>query len=171
MCQFHLYRWVWPRPPFTLAGKPVCVSCINVLSACLGEYECSALLLRPLGLLLTFWEGLLWILTLIGSDFERYLFSIMATVVALYFHFQLLTNLASIAERFDCPEHRRILTLRTVRTVLITLFALPVPWTDYQVLAVGMAAAHIVVAFWLCVVLFSVRKSLSDAPECADGEA
>ena len=62
-------------------------------------------------------------------------------------------------------------SLRTVRTVLITLFALPLPWMDYLALSIIMVAAHLVVAVWLCVVLSSVRRSLSEAPEGIDKQA
>lgn len=130
----------------------------------LGEYEPSALLLRPLGILLALWEGVLWLMALLGSNLNSYLFAVIATVITLYFHFQLLTNLAAAAARFDCPERGRILTLRTVRTVLITLFALPLPWDSYTVLTIGVAAASVIVAIWICVVLFSFRRSLSETP-------
>ena len=133
-----------------------------------GEYEPSALLLRPIGILLALWEGVLWAFTLIGSNWDGYLFTVVATVIALYFHFQLLTNLADIAERFGCPERSRILTLRTIRTVLITVFALPIPWEGYQVLAIGMAVIFVIVAIWICVVLFSFRRSLTETIPEAD---
>jgi hypothetical protein len=135
----------------------------------LGEYEPSALLLRPIGILLALWEGVLWLMALFGSSIDGYLFIVISTVIALYFHFQLLTNLATIAERFTCPERGRILTLRTVRTILITMFALPISWENYRVLSIGMAVVFVIVAIWICVVLFSFRSSLSETiPEADD---
>lgn len=147
----------------TLNVLPNWLGYILILRAlpALGEYEPSALLLRPLGILLALWEGVLWTVDLVGSSLTGYLFTVIATVIELYFHFQLLTNLADIAESCNCPEHKRILTLRTVRTVLITLFALPVPWDSYKILTVGMMVVFIVVAVWLCTVLFSFRRSLA----------
>lgn len=135
----------------------------------LREYEQSAILLRPICILLALWEGVLWIEALLGFNIEGYLISIIATVVALYFHFQLLTNLADIAKRFNCVERRHFLTLRTVRTVMITIFALPVPWENYQPLTIGMIAAYVIVAVWICVVLFLFRRSLALIPEVEQG--
>lgn len=147
----------------TLNVLPNWLGYIQILRAlpALGEYEPSALLLRPLGILLALWEGVLWTVDLAGSSLTGYLFTVIATVIALYFHFQLLTNLADIAGSCSCPERKRILTLRTVRTVLITLFALPIPWDSYKILTVGMVVVFIVVAVWLCTVLFSFRRSLA----------
>jgi hypothetical protein len=137
----------------------------------LGEYESSALLLRPLGILLGLWEGVLWTVNLTGSSLNGYLFTAISAVIALYFHFQLLTNLADIAGICGCPERSRILTLRTVWTVLNTLVALPVPWDSFHVLTVGMVVVFVVVAIWICTVLFSLRRSLLETnPEAGSCE-
>ena len=134
----------------------------------LGEAAPSALLLRPLGILLALWEGVIWALTIFGVSFDGTVLSTIAAAVSLYFHFQLLTNLAELAERHSCPEQRRILHLRTVRTLLITVFSLPIPWMKYQVLSIGMAAVSIIVAFWICIVLFAFRSSLSETSPGAE---
>ncbi|MEG1578494.1 MAG: hypothetical protein RR336_06995 [Oscillospiraceae bacterium] len=126
----------------------------------LGKSEPSALLLRPLGILLALWEGLLWGLTIFSIPFDSTIVSILGSVASLYFHFQLLTNLASLAQRYRCPEERKILNLRTVRTLLITLLALPFNWRQYSVVSVCVVFAHIIVALWICSVLFSLRRSL-----------
>lgn len=127
----------------------------------LGEWEPSALLLRPLGILLAVWEGLLWGFAIFSIPFDSTIVSILGSVASLYFHFQLLTNLASLAQRYDCPEEGKILTLRTVRTLLITLLALPFDWRQYSVVSVCVVLAHIIVAIWICSVLFSFSRSLS----------
>lgn len=135
----------------------------------LGEEEPSALLLRPLGMLLALWEGLLWALAIFGGNADHVIIGVLGSVVALYFHFQLLTNLASIAERYGCPEQNHILTLRTVRTVLITLLALPLHWERYEVLAGVIVLVHLIVAFWICLVLFSLKRSLLENEAKAAG--
>lgn len=136
----------------------------------LGESEPSALLLRPLGILLVLWEGLLWGLTIFSIPFDSTIVSILGSVASLYFHFQLLTNLASLAQRYNCPEERKILNLRTVRTLLITLLALPFNWRQYSVVSVCVVFAHIIVALWVCSVLFSLRRSLleTDLPKAEE---
>lgn len=127
----------------------------------LGESEPSALLLRPLGILLALWEGALWALTIFGISFDSTIISIIGSVASLYFHFQLLTNLASLAQRYNCPEERKILNLRTVRTLLITVLSLSFPWAQYESLTIGFVMVNLVVALWICSVLFSLRRSLS----------
>ena len=132
---------------------------IQALSS-LSQEEPSATLLQPLGVLLAVWSGLLWLAALFGQTLHLYILEVLAAVLSLYFHFQLLTNLAHLAARYGCPEGQRLLTLRTVRTLLITLLALPLPWQQYEWLSLLIIAAHLVVAIWLCSVLFSLRRSL-----------
>lgn len=135
----------------------------------LGEEEPSALLLRPLGMLLALWEGLLWGLAIFGGSAGHGIIGVLGSVLALYFHFQLLTDLASIAGRHGCPEQNRILTLRTVRTVLITLLALPLPWARYMALAGVIVLVQLIVGVWICSVLFSLKRSLLENEATAAG--
>lgn len=134
----------------------------GALSA-LFEEEPSASLLRPLGLLLAGWEGLCWVMALLGWDPNFQLLSALVTVTALYFHFQLLTDLAIAARSHRCPQEKRILHLRTVRTLLITLLALPFPWERYKALVMGVALVFMAVAVWICSILFSLRTSLQES--------
>lgn len=126
----------------------------------LAEHEPSALLLRPLGIMLAIWEGVVWGATVFGITIDSTILMAIGTTISLYFHFQLLTNLASLAEKYDCPEQTRILRLRTVRTVLITLMALPFSWEQHVPIIVGVSLVHIIVTIWICSVLFSLRSSL-----------
>jgi hypothetical protein len=148
----------------TLNMLPNWLSYILILKALpiLAEYAPSALLLRPVGILLAVWEGILWLAALFGWGFDGYIIGVIASIVSLYFHFQLLTNLSDIAEGFYCPEHKKILTLRTVQAVLITLLAMPLPWAEYKALAVSAALAHFVIMIWIWSVLFSFTRSLED---------
>lgn len=141
----------------------------------LKEEEETAKLLQPLAILLGIWEFIRWFLTLIGLEMNFYLLSVIATIVSLYFHFQLLTNLANIAEKYECPERSKILNLRTVRTVLITLLSLPIAWNDHMWISIIVLLANAVVAIWITVTLYSLRRSLlEDRPNniiyCDDEE-
>lgn len=131
----------------------------------LGETEKSALLLRPLGTMLAVWEGILWVAALLGMEFNGYALEVIAAALSLYFHFQLLTNLADTAEKHGCPQRRRILTLRTVNTLLVTVMALPFPWEQYEGAAAILVLIGAVMALWICLVLFSLVRSLSAAEE------
>lgn len=126
----------------------------------LGEEEPSASLLRPLGILLGLWEALQWGLTIFGVSFEGYLMETIAAVVTLYFHFQLLTNLAHIAEKYECPERKRLLTLRACQAVFTTVMALPLPWESYTALGVGLIIIILCIVIWICYTLFSLEGSL-----------
>lgn len=145
---------------------------LGVLSI-LGESEPSALLLRPLGMLLAVWEGLLWGLTVFGVSFDSTILRLITAAVSLYFHFQLLTDLADLAGRFCCPERRKILHLRTAKTLFITVFSLPVPWARYMSLSMGVIVVNLIVALWICSVLFSLRHALEEnqlPPHAPTGE-
>ena len=126
----------------------------------ISQMEESAALLRPLGILLALWEGLLWGAQLFSLQLKLELVNYLATAISLYFHFQLLTNLAHIAEACHYPKKQRLLHLRTVRTLLITLLVLPVPWQSHWVLTAAIIAANLIVAVWICDVLFSLKAAL-----------
>ncbi len=135
----------------------------------------SAKKLQPLAILIGIWEGILWFITLLGGELNIYILTIIATLIDAYFHFQLLTNLANIAEKYECPERSKILNLRTVRTVLITLLSLPFAWNDYTGLSIVILLANAIVAVWITVTLYSLRRSLlEDRPNniiyCDDEE-
>ena len=126
----------------------------------IAEEEDAARLLRPLAVILGLWEGFLWVVQLFGLSYSPYLLTIIAEIIELYFHFQLLTNLASIAERYEYPERKKLLTLRTVRTLMVTALVLPFPWEQYTAVTIVVLIAHAIVAFWICAVLYSLRRSV-----------
>lgn len=118
------------------------------------EKEPSAKLLQPLTVILGIWDVALIFIQEIQA------FGIIITVLSLYFHFQFLTNIASIAGKYMCLEKDKILQLRVARTILVTVFAVPIPWNDMAILTYVLIVANIVVAIWLCSTLFSLRKSV-----------
>ena len=92
--------------------------------------ESSVKLLEPLAWLLLVVYAAEWVLPVFGLGTlldEAYILGVVISVVSLYFHFQLLTNLADIAGRFNAKRQKSVLLLRNVRTVLLTLLALPWP--------------------------------------------
>lgn len=127
----------------------------------IGEEEESANLLRPLGILLGALTGISW-----GNDFlmEGYLnldvLNIIESVVSLYFHYQLLTNLATVARNHECSQEKKILVLRTVKTVLTTFFAVIIPLQLENVVLYGLLVILLIVTFWICFVLFSFKNEV-----------
>lgn len=128
----------------------------------IGQVEPSALLLKPFCILLTVWNVASWVLAIIGITDFGYLPTMLISIVSLYFYFQLLTNINTIAKTFNCPQEGRILHLRTTLTIMNTLFALPLPWNEHEVLTFIMVAVNLIVMFILCATLFSLHKSLQE---------
>lgn len=120
-------------------------------------------LLGPLCILLAALEMWFWTLTLIGIDNQHYvlqLLSLLMAVAAIYFHFQLLTNLVEALGRAGEPWRKELLNLRTVRTVLAAVMALPVLWADHLVATVVLAIAGILVGISISAVLFWCRNAI-----------
>lgn len=122
----------------------------------------SVLLLRPLGIVLAVWEGIQWVLVLLCVQPSFYLLEVAAAVLALYFHFQLFTNLAEVADTWECPQVQSLLRLRTVRTIFMTALLLPFPWEKYEYGTILFLAANVVIAIWINVVLFSLKGALRE---------
>lgn len=139
----------------------------------LGQAVSSLSLLQPLCVLLGVWEAVLWGLAVFDVSPGYYLFygvQLVVNVLGIYFHFQLLTDLARIAGKAGLPDEKKLLRLRTVRTVLATAVAVSLQRIDYIFLAVGLAAAGVVVGIWICVVLFGFRKKLEEKPTTPEPE-
>ena len=106
----------------SFAGALLLLSAVDKLSAERRDLK----LLRPLCMILAAWHLAEWVLALNGSSLSgKLLFlDLIFTVVLLYFHFQFLTDMAAIAEKYQ-PEgetlNRRILRRRTVLLVLATI--------------------------------------------------
>lgn len=138
----------------------------------LGRAVPAAALLRPLASMLAGWQGLLWVLPILGIPTAGPVVSLLALVfgvVGIYFHFQLLTNLAEAAQQRAFPDEKSLLRLRTVNTLLVTLFALPVAWADYPIPSLVLALVGIVVGLWICVKLFHLRRHLQQKEESQAG--
>lgn len=130
----------------------------------LAEKEPSASLLEPLALILLCAELLRWVLVLVGFTADWPLFVLLTGILSLYFHFQLLTNLASAAASrgFD-KSSNSLLRARTAITLLRTLLALsPVPWvfegTLGGVIVFFLGFASIGICLWLCGTLYIYAK-------------
>lgn len=106
----------------SFAGALLLLSAVDKLSAERRDLK----LLRPLCMILAAWHLADWLLALAGTSLTgKILFlDLIFNAVLLYFHFQFLTDMAAIAEKYQ-PEgetlNRRILRRRTVLLVLATI--------------------------------------------------
>ena len=121
------------------------------------------------------WAGADWVFTLLGSTLEGRLLplDLLISVAAIYFHFQLFTDLARLAERYQPPGAalgRRLLGLRTVQTLILTVsfilgyslspnthLTLPGDSPAGWVVA-GLALAGLLLSLMLMSSLFALRK-------------
>ncbi|MBQ2739763.1 MAG: hypothetical protein IJF36_05980 [Oscillibacter sp.] len=128
----------------------------------LAREEPSAMLLRPLGVGLAMWEGILWGLKLLGETPTldvMGLAALVAEITALYFHFQLLTDVMIAAENHNFfPQAKRIGDLRITRTVSATVLALPVDWGEYLWAASALACVNFLVTIALILEIYSMKK-------------
>ena len=93
---------------------------------------------------------------------------IIIGVVNIYFHFQLLTNLASIAAKYQPEEYyldKKLLSYRTMQTVLLTsviIIGYLSKWLGdlAAVTSVMMIIAYLIAGVLLMKALFDLRRCL-----------
>lgn len=125
-------------------------------------------LLKPLGVLLLCWHIGDWLLSWVGASAEglHTALDLIICLANLYFHFQLLTNLASVAAKYqpeDGDQEQKLLSCRSWQTVLLTVAMLLSdlsPWFGEGWLYVSLAlvAGYLIAGLCLMGALFSLRK-------------
>lgn len=148
-------------------GYLLFLSAINHL--CDEERELN--LLRTLGIILTVWHIASWFASFGAIKLDGMLpaVDIIIGVVNIYFHFQLLTNLASIAAKYQSEDHEfdaRLLRYRTMQTVMLTAVIILGYLAKWQtelvtVISVGMIIVYLIVAILLMKTLFDLRRDIS----------
>lgn len=149
---------------------PAFVAYLLFLSAiaCLKQERRDLMLLRPLGIFLALWNGGNWLAAWAGTTLEGQLIPLdmIVTLAGLYFHFQLLTDIAGLAAQYQeetAHLDSSILKWRTIQTLLLT--ALPVAdylrlyvseWWGY--VAVAMVIFGLITGVMLMITLFCLRK-------------
>ncbi len=135
----------------------------------LGKQRSSALLLKPFSWLLLFTSLADWLAKIIGSSLQQmlifdglaFLLDLILVLVRLYFHFQLLTDIAVIAKQENYPYVKELLNVRLVYTISMTIVALPF-WFDgdqYRgAIGIGIALINVVAAVMICRRLLRLGK-------------
>ena len=147
-------------------GYLLFLSAINHL--CDEERELN--LLRTLGIILTVWHIASWFASFGAIKLDGMLpaVDIIIGVVNIYFHFQLLTNLASIAAKYQSEDHEfdaKLLRYRTMQTVMLTAVIILGYLAKWQtelvtVISVGMIIVYLIVTVLLMKALFDLRRCL-----------
>lgn len=126
-------------------------------------------LLKTLGIILTVWNFIEWVGSWVSYGFGNWYFiNIIIGLVNLYFHFQLITNLASIAKEYQqegCEQDKKLLKYRTMQTIMLTVFLAIsnfIPFFEEigTYISLGLAIIYIVVCICIMKALFDLRKGL-----------
>ena len=127
-------------------------------------------LLKPLGMILGIWEVIEWLANFVGYSFggKWQFVNLIIGLLNLYFHFQFITNLSSIATKHQqegCTYDKSLLTYRTILTILQTFFTIftifnfiPDEVLTYITLALGIV--FVIVCIGMMVILNQLRKNL-----------
>lgn len=160
---FSINIWVIDILPDWL-GYFMIVSVLPVIS----QEERSAQLLRPFGIALGVWTIIEWILKMIGAELNLMLVNLVVGIIVIYFHFQLITNIASLD--IEESKRKRLLILRTLIVILHTIMTLslltPPNLIDnevYTYILMGIAIPQTIFCIWIACELFGLSKSLLQA--------
>lgn len=132
-------------------------------------------LLRPLGILLAAWHFGNWLASWLGTTLDgRFpVVELIISLASVYFHFQLITDCAALAGKYQQPDQdidKRLLKWRTRQTVLLTAMALAIYPLEYlprwqEPVLIAMALAGFVTSLCIMFTLFDVRRIFRADPE------
>lgn len=145
-------------------GYFLIVSVLPVLS----QKEKSAQLLKPFGIALGVWNIVEWLLKIAGDELNFYVISLVFSIITIYFHFQLITNIANLD--IEEPKKKRLLNLRTATVILHTVltFSLFIPTVIdidneiYTYVLMIMLIPQLVICFWISGELFKLSKAMKE---------
>ena len=132
-------------------------------------------LLRPLGTLLAAWHFGNWLASWLGTSLDGR-FPVVELVISLagiYFHFQMLTDYAALAAKYQPADQdidRRLLKWRTRQTLLLTamsLCAYPLRFLTqlWEPTLLLLALAGFITSLCIMFTLFDLRRIFRQDPE------
>lgn len=128
----------------------------------IAEKQRSAALLKNFIIFLGITDTLKWLLKIFGIGFELYFASIFLTVIYVYTHFQLLTNLADIAAEQDRLYGKTIANGRNVALVAYTVTIVVNQFLPLTFIVYAAAAVNIIAQIYLAYQLFLFSAELAD---------
>ncbi len=139
---------------------------------CLCEEERELSLLKVPCIILVLWHGASWLASFGAASIDGIFpfADIIVGAVNIYFHFQLITNLASIAEKhqpIDCELDEKLLSLRTLQTLMLTaviIFGYFSKWTaDFgDFISIGIIIIYLIAGILLMRTLFKLRRCFEE---------
>ena len=134
----------------------------------LSQKEKSAQLLKPFGIAIGIWNIFEDVLKIASDELNLTVISLVFSIITIYFHFQLITNIASL----DIEEHKqkRLLNLRTATVILHTVltFSLFIPTViniDNEIhtyILMIMLIPQLIICFWISGELFKISKIMKE---------
>lgn len=145
-------------------GYFLIVSVLPIIS----EKEKSAQLLKPFGIAIGIWNIFEDVLKIAGDELNLTVISLVFSLITIYFHFQLITNIANLD--IEEAKKKRLLNLRTATVLLhtVTSLALLVPTMfdiDYEIYSyfvIVMLIPQLVICFWISFELFKISKDMKE---------
>ncbi len=137
--------------------------------------EKELLLLRPFVIILALWHSADWLLSWVSIDLDglSQIANILVGLINLYFHFQLLTNLSSIASKYqnNGDEYdKTLLHYRTFQTVMLTAAMVINNFSNIlgeyaTFISGGLIIVYIIAGIIMIKVLLDFRRSLTKDTE------
>lgn len=145
-------------------GYFLIVSVLPVLS----QKEKSAQLLKPFGIALGVWNIVEWVLNIAGAELNLTIINIVFSIITIYFHFQLITNITAL--NIEERKKKRLLDLRTATVILHTVLrisvlipsAISVDNEIYSYIMMFLLIPQLIICFWISGELFIISKSMKE---------
>lgn len=145
-------------------GYFLIVSVLPILS----QKEKSAQLLKPFGIAIGVWNIFEWVLKIAEVELNLSVISLIFSIITIYFHFQLITNIANLD--IEEAKKKRLLDLRTATVILHTVltFSLFIPSAIdvdneiYTYVLMIILIPQLVICFWISGELFKISKALKE---------
>lgn len=145
-------------------GYFLIVSVLPVLS----QKEKSAQLLKPFGIALGVWNIFEWVLKIAGTELNLTIINIVFSIITIYFHFQLITNIAALD--IEDRKKKRLLDLRTATVILHTVLRISVLIPSvinvdneiYSYIMMFLLIPQLIICFWISGELFAISKTMNE---------
>ncbi len=129
----------------------------------------SAKLLKPLGIILCIGAVINWGLDIIAYPISVHIISVLIGIIGIYFHFQLITNIAEIT--VDEARKKRLIILRSLTVILdtiiifISLIFSTIYGEIYMYITFVIAIVKLAACFWITGEFFGLSKELTKEDE------
>lgn len=109
-------------------SAPLFFTAIHIIE----KYVSDIKLLKPLCVIMGCIDLAEWLIMFfeVSIPFELYILQIFSSVISLYFNYQLITNISQLAKKCGYESIKGMLTIRTVRTVYVTVYILLLPFAE-----------------------------------------